>query len=300
MVIQDGLRIALTSSIVYIVKLYIRVFEFKRTLHFRQEEVLVGLNNEKIPKETIQAYKVVEELLGSAVIGVYLFGSAVTSGLRINSDVDVLVVVNQRLTEVVRRKLTDRLMHISGKIGNSDSVRPLEVTVINHGDVVPWRFPPKNEYIYGEWLRNEFENGQIQEPSYDPDLAIVLAQVRKNSVSLFGPDASNILEPVPMTHIRRAIMESLPGLIEGIKGDERNVILTLARMWLTMAVGEITSKDLAAEWAIPQLPKEHATLLNLARKAYLGEYVDKWEGLDSEVIALVNHMKNSIESYFSI
>ncbi|MFB6366308.1 aminoglycoside nucleotidyltransferase ANT(9) [Paenibacillus elgii] len=258
------------------------------------------LNNEKIPKEAIQAFKVVEELLGGAIVGVYLFGSAVTSGLRINSDVDVLVVVNQSLTEVIRRKLTDRLMHISGKIGNTDSVRPLEVTVINHGDVVPWRFPPKNEYIYGEWLRDEFENGQIQEPTYDPDLAIVLAQVGKNSVSLFGPDATDILEPVPMTHIRRAIMESLPGLIEGIKGDERNVILTLARMWLTVAVGEISSKDIAAEWAIPQLPKEHATLLNLARKAYRGEYVDKWEGLDSEVIALVHHMKNSIESYFSI
>jgi len=258
------------------------------------------LNNEKIPNEAIQAFKVVEELLGSAIVGVYLFGSAVTSGLRINSDVDVLVVVNQSLTEGSRRKLTDRLMHISGKIGNSDAVRPLEVTVINYGDVVPWRYPPKNEYIYGEWLRDEFENGQIQEPTHDPDLAIVLAQVRKNSVTLFGSDASELLEPVPMTHIRRAIMESLPGLIEGIKGDERNVILTLARMWLTVAVGEIASKDTAAEWAIPQLPKEHANLLDLACKAYRGEYVDKWEGLDSEVIALVNHMKNAIESYLNI
>ncbi|MBE1444816.1 aminoglycoside nucleotidyltransferase ANT(9) [Paenibacillus sp. OAS669] len=256
------------------------------------------LNNKKIPKEAIQAFNVVEELLGSAVVGVYLFGSAVTSGLRINSDVDVLVVVNQSLTEIGRRKLTDRLMHISGKVGNADSVRPLEVTVIIHEEVVPWRFPPKHEYIYGEWLRDEFENGQIQEPTYNPDLAIVLAQVRKNSVSLFGPDASDLLEPVPMTHIRRAIIESLPGLIESTKGDERNVILTLARMWLTVAVGEISSKDIAAEWAIPQLPKEHATLLNIAKKAYRGEYVDRWEGLESEVTALVNHMKNSIESYF--
>jgi len=258
------------------------------------------LNNEKIPKEAIQAFNVLEELLGSAIVGVYLFGSAVTNGLRINSDVDVLVIVNQNLTEEIRRKLTDRLMQISGKIGNSDSVRPLEVTVINHGDVVPWRYPPKNEYIYGEWLRDEFENGQIQDPTHDPDLAIVLAQVRKNSVSLFGSVASDLLEPVPMTHIRRAIMESLPRLIEGIKGDERNVILTLARMWLTVAVGEISSKDIAAEWAIPQLPKEHADLLNSARKAYRGEYVDKWEGLDNEVMALVYHMKNSIDSYLSI
>ncbi len=34
-------------------------------------------------------------------------------------------------------------MTISGKIGNTDSVRPLEVTVINRSEVVPWQYPPK-------------------------------------------------------------------------------------------------------------------------------------------------------------
>ncbi|WP_057761953.1 aminoglycoside nucleotidyltransferase ANT(9) [Cytobacillus praedii] len=256
--------------------------------------------NIKFPEEAIQALKMIEELLGRTVVGIYLFGSAVIGGLRMNSDVDVLVVVNQSLTKETRRKLTDRLMLISGKIGNTASVRPLEVTIINQREVVPWKYPPKNEFIYGEWLRDEFEKGQIQEPAYDPDLAIVLAKVRKHSVSLFGPQALDILDPVPMADIRQAIKESLPGLIEGTKGDERNVILTLARMWLTVAVGEISPKDVAAEWAIPLLPPEHAALLDLARKAYRGEYADKWEGKESEVKALVNHMKNSIESYLPI
>ena len=103
-----------------------------------------------------------------------------------------------------------------------------------------------------------------------------------------------------MTDIRKAIKESLPGLIASINGDERNVILTLARMWLTASTGEIRSKDLAAEWAIPQLPDEHATLLNKAREAYLVECVDKWEGMESEVAELVNHMKKSIESSLNI
>ena len=257
------------------------------------------MSNEKIPQQAMQALKIVEELLGSSIVGVYLFGSAVIGGLRINSDVDVLVVVNHSLPEVTRRKLIDRLMLISGKIGNTDSIRPLEITVINHSDIVPWLYPPKNEFIYGEWLRSEYEKGQIQEPTYDTDLAIVLAQVRKNSISLFGPDASDILDPVPISDIRRAIKESLPGLIEGIKGDERNVILTLARMWQTVSIGEISPKDVAAKWALSRLPKEYSTLLDLARKAYRGEYVDKWEGLDSEVTALINHLKNSIESCLS-
>lgn len=59
------------------------------------------------------------------------------------------------------------------------------------------------------------------------------------------------------------------------------------RIWLTVAVVEISPKDVAAEWDIPQLPKEHATLLDLAGKTYRGEYVDKCEGMEIEVIALV-------------
>jgi aminoglycoside 9-adenylyltransferase len=262
--------------------------------------MMSNLNNVKIPKEAIQALKIIVELLGSSIVGVYLFGSAVNGGLRMNSDVDVLVVVNRSLSTLIRKKLTDRLMLISGKIGNIDSVRPLEITVINHSDVVPWRYPPRNEFIYGEWLRSEFEKGQIQDPTCDPDLAIVLAQLSMNSISLFGPEASEILDPVPMADIRRAIKESLPGLIEGIEGDERNVILTLARMWQTVSIGEISPKDMAAKWASSRLPKECSTLLDLARKAYRGECIDKWEGLDSEVTTLVHHMKNAIESCLSI
>jgi streptomycin 3"-adenylyltransferase len=44
------------------------------------------------------------------------------------------------------------------------------------------------------------------------------------------------------------------------------------------------------------MPKEHAALLEMAGKAYRGKCVDKWKGLDSEVKALVNHMKKLIES----
>ena len=260
----------------------------------------IALNNKEIPKEAIQALETIEKLLGNMLIGVYLYGSAVMGGLRINSDVDILVVINRSLSERTRRDLTESLMLISGKIGNINAIRPLEVTIINQKDIVPWHFPPKYEFMYGEWLREQFEKGEIPKPTYDPDLTILLAQARENSINLSGPKATEVFEPVPITDIRRAIKESLPVLIANIKGDERNVILTLARMWLTASTGEISSKDLAAQWFIPRLPEEHAVLLNSARKAYLGEYIDKWEGMESEVAELVNYLKKSIESCLDI
>ena len=78
----------------------------------------IDLSNKKIPKEAIQALKTIAELLDNMLIGVYLYGSAVMGGLRMNSDVDILVITNQSLSEKTRRNLTNRLMLISGKIGN--------------------------------------------------------------------------------------------------------------------------------------------------------------------------------------
>jgi len=257
---------------------------------------MTDLSEQDIPKESLQALEVLQESLGSYLVGVYLYGSAVMGGLRPNSDVDILAVTNQRLPENVRKDLRDRLLQVSGKIGNVDEIRPLEVTVINQSDVVPWHFPPKYEFMYGEWLRDRFEKGDIPEPAYEPDLAILLVQARNAGFSLLGPKAADILEPVPAEDIRKAIKESLPGLVANLHGDERNVVLTLARMWLTVSTGEISEKDTAAKWAASRLPPAHAELLNVACKAYRGEVVDRWEGIEPEVNALVGYLKKEIEA----
>jgi streptomycin 3"-adenylyltransferase len=250
----------------------------------------------KIPKEAIKALSIVEELFGKTLVGVYLFGSAVVGGLRVDSDVDVLVVAHQRLPEETRRELTAKLMEISGRVRNADFVRPLELTVVNLTDIVPWRYPPRREFIYGEWLRENFADNRISNPETDPDLAIVLTKVRQSSIPILGPNAQQILDPVPAEDLERALKESLPNLVGALKGDERNVLLTLARMWMTAATGEIVPKDTAAAWAIKGLPKSLIPTLNLARRAYLGEVNDTWEGKENEAALLVSHLKQSIEA----
>ena len=150
----------------------------------------MNLIDSKIPKEAIQAETVLRELLDGLLIGVYLYGSAVMGGLRVKSDVDVLALTNNYLSETTRRELTECLMCISGIPGNAESIRPLEVTVVNHKDVVPWKFPPKFEFMYGEWLRERCEKGDFSGPTYDPDLVLLLAQLERHSIPLFGPEVN--------------------------------------------------------------------------------------------------------------
>jgi aminoglycoside 9-adenylyltransferase len=146
--------------------------------------------------------------------------------------------------------------------------------VINLSDVVPWRSLPSSELVYGEWLREKFQRKPIPRPEPDPDLAIILTKVRENSVPMFGPSARELLDPVPVEDLRLAIAESLPNPIGELKGDERNVLLTLARMWMTVSTDEIAPKDVAADWVLERLPQEHFALLDLARRADLGEVRD--------------------------
>ncbi|MCD1586275.1 DUF4111 domain-containing protein [Halomonas sp. IOP_14] len=249
-----------------------------------------------IPYEAQQAQSIAEDVLGESIVGIYLFGSAVADGLQRNSDVDVLVAVSDSPTCKQREALVAQLMKVSGTIGNAQATRPVELTVITISDVVPWRFPPRAELIYGEWLRDEFEAGHIPKPACDPDLAIVLKKVIDNSLPLYGINAAEVFEPVPMADVQRAIRDSLPTLLAETAGDERNVLLTLSRMWLTVATGDIASKDVAAEWAKEQLAKEDAALLDYAKQGYFGKVVDQWQGKQGEFQALICSMRQSIET----
>lgn len=135
------------------------------------------MSNIEIPGEAEKAQSVVEGVLGDAIIGIYLFGSAIVGGLKRDSDVDILVLVTHPPTFEQRKALVVQLMSVSGAIGNPQAIRSVELTVITVSDVVPWQFPPRAQFVYGEWLREEFEAGSVPEPVQDPDLAIVLKVV---------------------------------------------------------------------------------------------------------------------------
>jgi predicted nucleotidyltransferase len=205
-------------------------------------------------------------VLGRDVIGTYLHGSSVLGGLRPASDVDVLVVSRRPMDEQDRRTLLDGLLRISGHRNN---VRPVELTVVVQSEVRPWRYPPTGDFLYGEWLRAQYEAGQIPRPEPMPDLALLITMALTGDQPLTGPPPAQILDPVPQADVVGASVAGIPGLLDDLDSDTRNVLLTFARIWTTLATGQIKSKDAAADWALAQLPPEHRAALEHARQLYL-------------------------------
>ncbi len=186
-------------------------------------------------------------ILGDSLLALYLHGSAVAGGLRPQSDIDLLAVVEALIPEHRRAALLAALLRISGRHpAPPQGPRCLEVTIFRRQDLAAGAYPARAEFTYGEWLRDAFEAGGRPLPATDPDHTLVLAQARRAAVALIGPEASAILPGIPDARVRQAMRGALPALNAGLDGDTRNVLLTLARMWHTAVTGDFVPKDAAA------------------------------------------------------
>jgi predicted nucleotidyltransferase len=238
--------------------------------------------------------RLVRHVLGKDAIGAYLHGSAVLGGLRPQSDVDVLVVARRRPTAAQRRALVDRLLASSWVRARREPARPVELTVVVQADVRPWRYPPRCAFQYEE-TRDPAQRGPTPSPRPNPDLAPLLTLVLRGNRPLFGPPPAEVLDPVPPADLRRAIVAGVPALLGDLEWDTRNVVLTLARIWTTLATGAIRSKDAAAAWALSHLPAEHRPVLARARGIYLGDEEEQWDDLLPHVRPHVDHVVGVIE-----
>lgn len=227
--------------------------------------------------EALAATEAISRILQDALLAVYLHGSAVSGGLRPQSDLDLLAVIDRPMTDEQRRALLSAMLRISGRHPRpAGAPRCIELMVFLQADISAPIFPVRAEFIYGEWLRDAFESEQLPVPVSDPENTLVLAQARQEAVPILGPEPRELLPSIPLEHVRGAMREALPVLVDGLHGDERNVLLTLARMWRTSVSGDFITKHAAAKWAANQMPDTEAQTLLYARDAYLGGVKDEW------------------------
>jgi predicted nucleotidyltransferase len=243
-----------------------------------------------------QVLTLLRDVLGLDLVGAYLHGSAVLGGIRPRSDIDVLVVSKRGTTREEKRRLVERLLSISGD-ESPGQPRPVELTIVVEAEIRPWRYPPSFDFHYGEWLRSEFESGNVEPwpTTTDPDLASLITMVLLGNTPLLGPPPAEVFDPVPRDDYVSAMVGDVQSLLDHLDSDTRNVILTLARIWSTVATDVIRSKDAAAEWVLARLPNEHQAVLACARAIYRGEEEERWEDLEARVRPHVDYVVGEIE-----
>jgi streptomycin 3"-adenylyltransferase len=167
--------------------------------------------------------------------------------------VDVLAVARRSATGRQRRVLVAELLKASGA---GAGLRPVGLTLVVQDDVRPWRYPPTCDFLYGEWLREDFERGVTPRPGPGPD-------------------------PVPAAGLRRAIVAGCRSCWASRPRTPATSCAPSPAAGTPWPTGEIRSKDAAAEWAVVRLPSAHRPALARARAVYLGEEDERRDGVDA-------------------
>ena len=243
-------------------------------------------------KQTLELLKLI---LGSDLLGVYLYGSALVGGLQKYSDIDIFVVINRATTSQEKSELVAKLLQISG-IYMKSSKRPLEITLVEKRMINPWNYPPLFDFQYGEYLRDSFEKSRIEPwENYEmPDLAVLITQVLLRSQTLWGLEARQLLEQVPYHDFMNAMLHDVNRLATDLEHDTRNVLLTFARIWSTLETDTIMSKPAAADWVINHLPARYQPVIKRAKSICVGTEKEHWDDLKKTLKPCADFMMDEI------
>lgn len=245
------------------------------------------------------ALDLVRAVLDSDAIAVYLYGSAIIGGLRQESDLDLLVVSKQPTTLAQKQRLVRALLDASGRKTTQGRRRRIDMTIVVEQDVKPWRYPPRFDFQYGDWLRREFESGNCEPwpTTVNPDLTVLITMVMLAGRPLLGPPPAAVFHPVPTNDLLRAMVGDIDQLLGDIDSDTGNVILTLARIWSTVATGDIRSKDAAADWCLARLPPLQRPVLARARAIYVGEQAERWDDMKEQIGPHIDYVVAEIRRF---
>ncbi|UTM02642.1 nucleotidyltransferase domain-containing protein [Alcaligenes sp. NLF5-7] len=132
------------------------------------------------PNNQLQsALALVQQILSLDLQALYLHGSAVAGGLRPQSDLDILAVVDAPLSDEQRQDLIAALLSVSAPHpATPGGPRCIELVVCRLADIQRNVHPAQVEFIYGEWLRDAFKEGYLSDAAADPEYTLLLAQAR--------------------------------------------------------------------------------------------------------------------------
>jgi predicted nucleotidyltransferase len=249
-------------------------------------------------KEQInQCVKVVQEILGQDLLGMYLYGSSLVGGLQKYSDIDLFVVSSSATTCEEKDKLITALLNISGLYMKSTK-RPIEMTIVEKSAINPWHYPPQCDFQYGEWLREPFEDGnrELWPTKVMPDLALLITQVLLASTTLVGSIPDQLLCQVPYKDFMAATQDALSTLMSELESDTRNVLLTLARIWSTVTTDTIRSKPAAADCVINRLPEQYRPVMERAKTICTGQEQEHWDDIQELIKPCADFMLNEIHN----
>ena len=210
-----------------------------------------------------------KDILKDQFIGMYLFGSLANGGFDQHSDIDVLVVTNNEISN----DIFSLLQAVHTRLAKIDSPWATQLEVSYIPKKALRRFDPADK-LHPHLDRSDGEN--LHWMAHESDWIIQRHILRERGIILEGPAPQSLIDPISVTDLQQAVADVLPLWARPIledplriknRGYQSYVVLSLCRMLYTLQCGTIISKRAAADWAQDSLSKQWTPLI---ARAWLG------------------------------
>jgi len=195
--------------------------------------------------------KGLQDILRVQLIGVYLTGSLTYGDFdRGSSDIDLLIVLNNALSEVVREQVKN--LHAQIAMKYPFWAKRIEASYITE-DMMKYREPPEQPRPY-------INGGQMWDPDppYGNEWLINLYVLYECGVVLYGPDPKTLIgHSIEIETLRKASQDDLHQDWEPLLKDpspledphfQAYAVMTLCRILYRAKNDDVTSKRVASTW----------------------------------------------------
>jgi predicted nucleotidyltransferase len=208
----------------------------------------------------------VREILGDQFVGMYLFGSLANGGFDRYSDIDVLTVTDNAISDDLFWTLQSIHTQIAA-VENWYSDQ-LEVSYIPKQAMRRYN-PHDNQHPHLD--RGGGETLHLRK--HDTDWIVQRYLLRERGITLAGPQPKSLIDPVSVDDLRQAMQPILFDWYAhfldkpkpfGSRGYQSYTVLSLCRILYTLQMGDVVSKAAAADWAQKSLDERWSPLIERA------------------------------------
>lgn len=235
------------------------------------------INSIDVPAVVKKCLKVLvdrySQILGNELLGMYVHGSIAMDCFNDQgSDIDVLVVVNEKLSIDLKKKLGQLHLNLSNVYKKN-----IELSVVTKNTLKIFTYPTPFEFHYSDDHKEAFSDGTIDfSEKKDHDLAAHFVITKKHGITLFGEPASEVFPNVSkhdyIDSISRDSDWSYQNIMRGKDEGECSVpkyaVLNFCRVLAFISDGIITSKKTGAEWAMKNTPTKFKPIIQQALSEY--------------------------------
>lgn len=241
-----------------------------------------------------QAVELFKEELGTNLTGIYLHGSlAMGCYSPETGDIDLLIVVQNKLSREVNRRLARRIVAYHDKLPNK---RGIELSIVRKAYLSDFVHPTPFEFHFSEAHLERYRTDEdyLCGGFGDADLAAHFTVVYHRGVILYGEPIREVFLPVERSYYLDSLISDVGDALQKITEAPVYYTLNLCRVLYYVREGVVSSKKEGGEWGQKHLPAHYHGLLKRCLEIYSG--LSSGETWDKELLTdYAAYMINEIE-----